>query len=404
MKFNFKAQKDNGELVTGERESSDRFALAREMRGEGLTLIAAHPADSLSRHRSWLAGLFKGVHLKEKIVFANNLSSMIGAGLSLSRSLEILTRQTTNKYFQTIISDLLNRVTGGESFSAALSAYTSVFPSVFISMVEAGEESGNLPNSLHIVKEQLSKTYELQRKVRGAMIYPAIIISLMFVVGILMMIFLVPKLASTFADLNVPLPLLTRIFVGISSLMANHYFIFLSALVLLIISFISFLRAPAGQKTLDFILLRLPVIGELDRQVNAAITMRTISSLISSGVGMMETITITARVLQNFYFKQAVNQFVTKIEKGMTLSALLKEQPKLFPVLVGELTEVGEETGKMAEMLLEGAQFYEEEVDQATKNLATIIEPVIMIVIGTAVGFFVVAMIQPMYALTSAIQ
>ncbi len=404
MLFKIKAQKSNGEIVEGVRESSDKLMLSREMRAEGLALFFAEALHKTEPSGGFFRGLFKKVGLKNKIVFASNLSSMISAGLTLSRSLEVLERQTSQKYFKGVIKDLLRRVTTGESLSQALEAYPSVFPPVFSAMVGAGEESGNLPNSLSIIKDQMGKTYELKRKITGAMIYPTIIVLLIIVIGILMMVFMVPTLSATFKDLNVALPLSTRMIIGVSDFLKNHYLVFALAVILVVTVFSFWLKTPKGKKALDFVVLRLPIFGNLVREYNSAVIMRTISSLITAGVSMTKSIEITGNVIQNSFYKPVMVGAVTDIQKGILLSAVFEKQEKLFPVFVSELAEVGEETGNLPQMLEKGAVFYENEIDQATKNLSTIIEPLLMIVIGAAVGFFVVAMIGPMYSLTSAIK
>jgi len=405
MLFKIKAQKVNGEIIEGVRESSDKLTLSREMREEGLALFFA---EALQRKPSPIGGLLsffsKRVSLKNKIIFASNLSSMISAGLTLSRSLDVLAKQTTQGYFKSVIKDLLRKVMAGESFSQALNSYPQVFPSVFSAMVAAGEESGNLPNSLSIIKEQMGKTYELRRKITGAMIYPTIIVLLIIIIGILMMIFMVPVLTATFKDLNVTLPLSTKLIIGLSDFLKVHYLIFFVGMALVISIFSGWIRTKGGKRSVDWFVLKLPVFGNLVIEYNSAIIMRTISSLITAGVSMTESIEITGKVVQNSFYKPILTKAVAEIQKGVLLSAVFEHQVKLFPVFVSELAMVGEETGNLPQMLEKGATFYEGEIDQVTKNLSTIIEPLLMIVIGIAVGFFVVAMIGPMYSLTSAIK
>jgi type IV pilus assembly protein PilC len=279
-----------------------------------------------------------------------------------------------------------------------------VFPPVFVAMVGAGEESGNLPNSLAVIKDQLNKTYELKRKVKGAMIYPAIIITVIIIIAILMMVFMVPTLTATFKDLKIALPLSTRLVIGTSEFLTKHLILSLGGIVVFVSSVLFWIKTTAGQRFLDYFVLRLPVLGVLSKQYNSAVIMRTASSLVTAGVSMTQTMEITGKVVQNSYYKEVMKTAESDIQKGILLSAVFNTKPKLFPVLVAELTEVGEETGNLSAMLAKGAEFYEGEIDQATKNLSTIVEPLLMVVIGIAVGFFVMAMIGPMYSLTGAIK
>lgn len=405
MLFKIKAKKATGELIEGVRESADKLTLARDLRAEGLAVYAAEAVtENATAAKKIFGGFFKSVSLKDKIIFASNLSSMITAGLTLSRSLEVLEKQTVRAYFKSVIKELLRKVTAGDSFSNALNAFPNVFPPVFAAMVAAGEESGNLPQSLLIVKTQMSKTYELRRKIVGAMIYPAVIVVVIFVIGFLMMTFMVPQLSATFKDLNVELPFMTRLIIGTSDFILAHLVLCLTVIFCAVVGFVAWFRTKNGKHTTDRIVIKLPLFGELVKEYNSAVIMRTVASLITAGVSMTESLEITSRIVQNSLYTPVVAAAATEIQKGVLLSAILGKEPNLFPVLAIELSEVGEETGDLPRLLSEGAAFYEDEIDQATKNLSTIIEPLLMIVIGLAVGFFVVAMIGPMYSLSSAIK
>ncbi len=404
MKFYFKAKKVSGEEINGERDSGDKFALARELRAEGLILLTAKSAEELKRKRWWQFELSSGVKIKDKIVFAGNLSSMITAGLSLSRALGVMERQTANKRFREVIHDLLEKINSGTSLSQALEAHQDIFPPVFTAMVGAGEESGKLPEALKIVSEQLSKTYELRRKIKGAMIYPTIIISLVSVLGVTMMIYLVPILTKTFKGLGVELPTSTRLLIFSGQLLADYIAFFVGGLVVLIVGLVLWYRSASGQKAFDYLYLRLPVVSLMTKETNSAVMMRTISSLITAGVSMVDSLKITERVLQNYYYKQVLRRALDEVQKGIALSETVRKSGDLFPPLVVEMVEVGEETGNLPQMMLRGATFYEEEIDQATKNLSSVVEPLIMIVIGLAVGFFAVSLIGPMYSLSDAIK
>ncbi len=405
QKFSYTAIDQNGTQVSGEREAADQNALARDLRREGFTPLSvkAEVEGGKTKFNLQSLPLLGRIGMRDKIMFAGSLSAMISAGLSLSRAIEVIGRQTHNKKFKEIIANINERVSRGEPLSNALEAYPDVFPQVFVAMVAAGEESGNLPQSLEIVRQQLSKSYDLRRKVRGAMIYPAIIVTVIIIIGILMMIFMVPNLSSMFNELHVELPLSTRVIIGISDFLSNHTIAFVITLVALIAVVIRLLKTTRGKWVVAWSSLRFPVVKVIVKNLNSAITMRTISSLVSSGVSVLEAITITERVIQNAYFKEVLSGAGAMIEKGGNLSTVFKNREDLFPVLVGEMAEVGEETGNLSGMLLKGAAIFEEEVDQATKNLSTIIEPVLMIFIGLFVGLFAVSMLGPMYSLSNNI-
>ena len=391
-----------------EREAVDRFTLARDLRDEGWVLIVAKDISKMKK--SWLgklslSSLLAGrINLKDKILFVNNLGAMVGAGLPLSRALAAISRQTKKKVLKSMLEAIGVRIGQGESLSRALSQYPETWPEIFTAMIGVAEESGKLSETLKTLGDQLSKTYDLKRKVKGAMIYPAVIITAIIIVGVLMLIFLIPILAATFAEIKVELPLSTRVVIGISNLLADHYLIFIVLVLGLGLGVWRFAKTKIGSRLLDQIIMKLPVIGELNKKYNSATIMRTVSSLIGAGVSLVESLTITQKVAGNVFYQEALVLATEKVQKGVTLSSIFNEHEYLFPIFVGEMTMVGEETGKLPEMLLRGAVFYEEDIDQATKNLSTIIEPVLMILIGIAVGFFAVSMLGPMYSLSSAIK
>lgn len=406
IKFSYRVRKDSGEEEVGQRESADRFTLARELRGEGLTVISVteikmSPKGSLlpAIHFSW-----GYVRLKDKVIFAGNLGSMLSAGLPLSRSLSVLSKQTGNKYFRGIINQVGEKINKGDNLSRALSSYPRVFPEFFVAMIEAAEESGKLPEALKLIAEQLEKSYGLRRKITGAMIYPTVIIFVIIVIAILMLIFLIPVLSVTFRDFNVPLPLSTRIIIGLSDFMVNNIFLVLSTLVLAIVALTIFFRSKTGRRYSSAILLHTPFLNNLTRQANSALVLRTTSSLISAGVGMTQTLMITSHVVQNYYYRRVLVEAYDKVQKGLPLSTVFSAHQNLFPVFVSEMAAVGEETGRLADLLLKGAIFFENEVNQITKDLSTIIEPALMVMIGIVVCIFAVSIIGPLYSLSNVIK
>lgn len=407
MKLIYKAINNNGEELRGTREAADRFTLAREMHAEGLTLLFAEPENQAAANkivrRRWLSSLFGRISTKDLIMFASSLQAMLAAGLPLARSLEIINRQIKNKRFRAIISNLGESISRGESLSKALAKHPDVFPLVFVAMVEAGEESGQLPKAIEVVREQLAKSYDLRRKVKGAMIYPSIIVAVIIIIAVLMMIFLVPTLSSLFKEMKVALPFSTRVVIGLSDFAVNYYPYIALVAALGAWGLWKFLPTPRGKRYLAQLTLHLPAISSISQNLNAAVTMRTLASLVSSGVNMLQAIEITGKVVQNPLYKEVLAKAGPVVEKGGTLSSVFEKEEKLYPILVGEMTAVGEETGSLATMLGKGAAFFEDEVDQATKNLSTIIEPVLMVIIGVAVAFFAVSIISPIYSLTSAL-
>lgn len=403
MKFKYKIQNKNNEIIQGVAESTDKFTLAREFREKGAVPISINELTEKTGFFSKKINLFNGVSISEKIMFTNNLSGMLSAGLSLNRALSILEKQSTNSYFQDILRDLEEDIGKGNTLSEGMKKYPKIFTGIFIPMIHAGEESGSLPNTLTEVGISLKKTYALNKKIKGAMTYPAIIIFAMVVIAIFMMVYVVPTLTQTFKDLGSELPTSTRAIIGISDFISGNIFLFLSMIIAFIAVIFILSKFKLIQRYFDRAILYIPVIGNIVKEVNTARTARTLSSLLLSGVSISNSLAITEEVLQNVHYKELIHKSISLIEKGMVLSTSFKENTFLYPVMVGEMVEVGEETGNLSKMLLDVANFYETEVDNKTKDLSTIIEPVLMLLIGAAVGLFAVSMIKPMYSVMNNI-
>ncbi|MCF7831462.1 MAG: type II secretion system F family protein [Candidatus Pacebacteria bacterium] len=403
MKFHYVSQSKTGTMNTGDIEGADKHAVLMELRDKEETVLSLTP---LSEKGSWLdvADRFLGkVSLKEKIFFTHNVSSMLSAGLALSRALSILEKQTKNKLFKSILHDIQADIQSGKSFSQSLEKYPKVFEPFFISMVRSGEESGGMPDVLSEISVHLEKTYTLKRKIKGALMYPAVVLCAIIIIGVLMMIYVVPTLTAVFTDMEMELPASTRFIMTVSDLLRNHIILLIGGVAAFFSGITWLARTEKGTRFFDWIIPHIPVIGGIVQQSYAAQTARTLSSLLSSGVNMGQSLEITRDVLQNVHYKNIIIEAQKNVEKGETLSIAFKGATRWYPLMVGEMMEVGEETGKLSTMLLEIAHFYEEEVSAATKDLSTIVEPILMIFVGGAVGFFAVSMITPMYSLMEGI-
>jgi type IV pilus assembly protein PilC len=404
-KFHYTAVRDNGEAYEGVAEAPDRFAVYDIVRKERGTIVSiSEKAGGFSFKKGGsIRGIFGSVRTGEKIIFAKNLSVMVKAGLPVSRALTVLERQTKNSKFKAILSGLGSDIKKGTSLNSAMKKHPKVFSSLFVSMVKAGEESGGLADSLNVVGKQMERAHMLTKKIRGAMIYPAIIVFAMIVIGIVMLIYVVPTLTQTFGELGVELPRSTQLVIATSNFLTDNTVI---AIILLIIfttlASVGF-RTKTGRRAFDFFILRVPIISGLVRETNAARTARTLSSLLSAGVDVITSLSITGEVVQNSYYKAILKRAKEDIQKGRTISKAFTESEKYYPPLVGEMLLVGEETGNLSSMLLQTAVFYEGEIEQKTKDMSTIIEPFLMILIGAVVGFFAVSMISPIYSISSGI-
>ena len=405
MKFSYTAKKPDGSnydsVFVGESKS-DLFNKIKES-GDVLVSYKEVTDDKFKDAFEKLLSSFSKVKMIDKIIFARNLANMLEAGLSLTRSISVMEKQSKNKKLKNIYRELNLDISAGRTFHDALNKFNTVFPPVFISMVKAGEESGNLVESLKSVGTQMEATYKLQKKIKGAMMYPSVIFSVMIIIGIIMMTFVVPKLTATFADVKAELPNSTKFVIFMSEFLRNHY-ILLPLLVLAgMIVIYQVLHTKGGRNIFDKVVIKLPIFGTLIKESNSAKTARTLSSLIGSGVDLIQSVDITSEVLQNNLYKSVMTKVRENVEKGKPMSDIFNQHEELYPVFVSEMINVGEETGKLATMLQGVAVFYENEVDQKTKDLSTIIEPVLMVFIGAAVGFFAISMITPMYSVMNNI-
>lgn len=401
MLYKYKAIK-NGVEYEGEKEAPDKIALYGEIKKEGGAVVSVEEQKSKEETR-FSFRLGSGIKADEKISFAKNLAVMIEAGISISRALSIIEKQTGNKRLFKILSSLRGLIDSGKSLSEGMAEHSAVFSNLFIMMVKAGEESGKLVESLRIIASQMERGNQLTKKIKGAMIYPVIVIIIMVILGIVLMVFMVPTLTETFIGLNIKLPLPTRIMIGISDALRHNLILFLGGLTLLALGSYYFLKTTKGRRFVDTAVLHLPLISPIAKEVNSARTARTLSSLISSGVDIVVAIGITRDVIQNSYYKTVLDGASKSIEKGEAISAVFNNAKKLYPVYVGEMTAVGEETGELSKMLASIADFYEGEVEERTKNLSTVIEPLLMVLIGVAVGLFAISMLLPTYSLVDVI-
>ncbi|MEK7645216.1 MAG: type II secretion system F family protein [Patescibacteria group bacterium] len=398
--FSYKAIDVNGVTTTGTNDAPDRFVVSRNLKDRGLMLVSAE--ETLEKHSvidEKVRQLFGRISMREKIMFARNMGSMLEAGLTLSRILSVIDRQSRNDKFKKTVSTINNEIRAGKTLNEAMAAFPKAFSPLFIAMVRSGEESGNLAGSLKTLSGQMEKSYLLQKRLRGALIYPAIVICLIAVIGVLMFIYVVPTLTNTFKELNVELPWSTQLIVSTSDFLRYHTFAFVAAIVAVVSGLILFKRSVVGKKMIERTMLKLPIIGVLVKEANSARTARTLSSLLSAGVSFLAAMEITRDVVQNGFYKEVLEKARLNVQKGDPISSVFIENEHLYPAFVGEMTSVGEETGQLAEMMLGIATFYEGEVEQKTKDMSTIIEPLLMVMIGCAVGFFAVSMISPTYSL-----
>lgn len=343
------------------------------------------------------------VPLREKLFFVQHLGVMLKSGISLSIALETLAKQTNNKYFKKIIIDVGENVEKGGGFAESLTPHKKVFGELFISMIEAGELSGKLEIVLHQLFIQMKKEHTLISKVKGALTYPAVIMIAMFGIGGFLFVFVIPKITTMFTEMNAELPLPTKVLIAISNAIAGNGILSAIIFIAFIIIIVNLLKTQKGKYIFQAILLKAPVISPIIKKINLARFARNISSLLKTDIMIIKTFQITANVLGNLHYKHALLEMSQKIKKGGKLSEVIGSYPNLFTPVVTQMVAIGEETGELDNILIELAEFYEEEVDQIMENLPSIIEPLLILALGLGVGGVAVAIIMPMYSITASI-
>jgi len=414
----YTAKNRTGETKEGHLRAINKHELAALLRGQGLVLISAETAgvEDGAEEAQFALGkklrqFFKRIVIKtfghvplvEKMMFSRHLAVMIDAGLALNQALNVLAEQTKNIRFKSIIVQIETRVRQGETFSRALSQYPKVFGELYINMIKIGETSGNLSQILKNLAEQMRKDHELISRVRAAMMYPAVIVIAMVIVGILMMTIVVPELTNVFSELDIELPITTRVLIKVSDFLQNNILLGLISLVIIAFLIRMAFKTKRTKELIHKVNLHVPILGPLIKKINSARFSRTFSSLIKSGVPIIESLRIVSGTLTNIHFKKALLESAEQVQKGKELSKILSNYKNIYPPMVIQMIGVGEKTGSLAEILENLAAFYEEEIDNTTKGLSSVIEPVIMIVIGAAIGFFAISVIQPIYSMMEGV-
>ena len=340
------------------------------------------------------------VKTKDIVMFSRQFSVLIGASVALVQSLKLLADQTKNVKFKGIIGEIADEVDGGAKLSDSLAKRPKVFSDFYVNVVRSGETSGKLDEVLTYLADELEKDYDMTSKIKGAMIYPAFVLSGLTVVGAVMMIFVVPKLTAVIAEGGGELPLATKIVIFISDFLAGYYLLVGFMIVVFIVGFRFFLRIPMGKKIVDIVLLRLPIFGKLFQKIYLVRFTRSLQTLLKGGVNITKGLAITAEVVANAMYREIIVETKKEVEDGNSITSAMEKSPYV-PVMVSQMIGIGEKTGRLDIILESITNFYSREIDNTIANLMTLMEPIIMVIMGVGVGTMVAAIIMPMYSLSS---
>lgn len=398
ISYSYKAKSENGQTITGEVQTPSLSQAADLLRKKRLVIISLQP----TRPSLWrtLTRLLQRENASDVVTFTRQLATMIVAGLPLSDALRILKLQAS-PVFATRLSMILGDIEGGMSFSDALQKHKRIFSPVYIALVRVGEAAGVLDSILNRLGENLEKQKEFGSKVKSALVYPAIVISGMIVVTIVMMVFVMPKLTDLYKSLGTELPTPTKILIDVSTTFAKFWYLFIILIGLVTVFFLSWIRTQTGREVYEAYMFKVPVFGRLRLNVILTEFTRTLGLLVGAGIPILEALRITGEAVGNSLIRQDIQYTSSQVSKGLPLVVPLS-QSEYFPPILAQMVGVGEETGKVDEVLLKLATYFEAESARSVSALTAAIEPLIMIVLGIGVGFLVIAIILPIYNLTSA--
>ena len=396
--FNYKARDQEGQLHTGLIEAASEKQAARVLRERHLliTLLKLKKESFINELR---AGVLGKISFTDKVNFTRQLATMINAGLNITKALRILQEQA-NPAMSKLVGEVLNQVESGNSLNKAMSAHPKVFDEVYIALVRAGEEAGVLDKILSRLAENLEADKEFKSKIKGAMIYPIIIVVGMLGVASIMLVFVIPKLTVLFDEFQADLPMSTKILIGLSDFLTKFWYLALLLIGGLVVGVPQALKNSTIHYQYDRLFFKVPIIGPLRLKPMMADFARTLSLLIGAGVLVVDALNIVKDSLGSPLYQEAVGATARQVQKGYPMAAALADT-NIFPSILPQMIAVGEETGKTDEVLQKIADFFSQEAEQAVKNLTTAIEPLIMILLGLGVGFMVIAVIMPIYTLTS---
>ncbi len=400
IQFNYTAKDHDGAERVGIVEAADNNQAAKILRERGLIVITIKAAGSGMSVDKFL-GSFNKISATEITNFTRQLSTMITAGLPLTEALNILKAQTQNKQFQVIQESILHDIEGGGSFADSLTKHPKTFSKIYISLVRAGEASGLLDTILARLAENLEKDREFKAKTRGAMIYPIIVVVAITVVMFIMMIFVIPRLTGMYKDMGVELPGPTQFLINMSNFFVNFWWLMIGAMVVAFFGFKQYAKTDMGRKNIDQLLYKVPVFGKIRRESALTEFARTLGLLVGAGIPIIEALNIVSDSVGDRVYYDSIRKAARDVEHGAPLSVPISRDTN-FPPILSQMVKVGEETGKLDEVLIKISKYFEAEAENLIKNLTTALEPFILIFLGLGVAFLVLSIILPIYKLTSS--
>lgn len=399
QQFIYTAKDANGKIIKAEVEAASVEEAAKLLKAKDLFPLSIDIARKNTFSLSSIE-LLNRIKTKDKVILTRQLSTLVKAGLPLAKALRVLTEQIENPKLLRIVRAISNSVEGGTSLSQALAQYPAVFSPIYISMVEAGEITGNLDETLLRLSAQEEKAQAITTKIRSAFTYPIVVLVVLFAVMTLMITIVLPQVGKMYTDLNKPLPFSTQILLAISSFTTRFWYLIIAFFLIGLYALRAYMLTPAGKSAFDRLKLNVPLFSPLLTKMYMARFARTLGSLVTSGVPVLQGLNVTSRAMNNVHLERAVAAAAEKVKAGAALSQATADNPYFMPLL-GQMLAVGEETGTIGESLEKVASYYEDEVDETVRNISQLIEPATMVVLGGMVAFLIASVLLPIYGLVS---
>lgn len=400
-KFEYSARTKDGAVNRGVMEARSRTQVVEVLQAKGLIVVKVQEKIALLEALNEVN--IGGVPMKDKVVFMRQMATMMSSGLPLTQSLEILAAQATNPMFKRSLNEVLADVEAGSSLAKSFGKQPGMFDDIVLNLIKAGEDSGKLEEIFLRLADELEKQQDFQSRIKSAMIYPTVIMVTIVGVVALVMVFMIPAVKEIFTEFGSEIPMVTRILISISDFTVNYWWIVIILIGVLVGAFKYYVDSPGGRTVWDNFVLTVPIFGRLNTDIELTTFTQTLYLLMSSGLPILEALELVSQSLTNVWFKNAVANAAVEVEKGSSLSLPLSREDKI-PLIVSQMINVGEETGRVDEIMKKMGEYYSKEVDMMTNNLATMIEPIMLILMGGIVAFIAIAVYLPLFSLASLVE
>ena len=402
MNFSFQAKSSSGEIINGRIDATNTEAAVALLQGKGFVPLKIEKEVEISGVMKDLHHIWEGVNLRELSVFYRQLSTLIGAKVSIIASLKAVGDQTENEFFKIIIQEMYRDIEDGVPFSEAMAKHPDVFETLAVSMIKAGELSGNLQRSVLFLAENAEKNYELNSKIRGALFYPLFVLTAALLIGFVVATFVLPKLTGIFKDMNVAIPWYTQVLMAFGDFMAVYWWLVLGLIVAVVGSAMYYVKTEDGKKEWDIIKMKIPIIGNLFQYVYIARFSENLAVLLDGGIPIVRALIIVSEVVNSTAFEGVILRAGDEVKSGGTMSSVFARSA-YFPPIVSQMIKIGEESGKISEVLQNMSSFYGQETDRITRNLSTMLEPIMISFLGVGVGVLVFAILVPIYNIAGSV-